>query len=1287
MKMPEKIFTKDKSLFDGASYWLAGVSAGKNKFSKNLPLIFFGVFLALIFFVHGASAATYYVDNSIVDTNIANATPDFTTYNHTTFETTGGSDSVFKTIADINAFAALQPDDQVLFRKGETWREQLTVPASGTDGHPITFGAYGDGDGPKILASSQLSSFSPFKPDVDFYGSWEMGGLGGISEGQPAVGDVMSSGGSGVSGPNMGWTASAGTIAGSSDVAPVIGNYSLKLDHNTSIQKNFPAASDEIYSQFNFRYTNTPSDYLLKLMATSNADIANVTLSLDSKVKIYNYTTAAIVSSGAKAISLNKWYRLKVHYKVSETAGVSEWWLEEWNGSQWVDFDSSSALDLNTGLNNVGKIRFMSRQGSAGNYMYLDEIYINRGANDITPSSRESSSNIVVGYNPNNVVPTYGFVDYKMRRLSWTWSDLGNSITDNYQFFVPSIPSAPRQIYVYLPSLPVGSQIVEVNQPGVVTSAVYLNSNSYVTIEGLEIGQSADSGVKIQDGEGNVVQDCYVRDSFKNIYNSSSNSFVFRNNLIFGSASYNIFVDASGSQDITSGLIESNDSDAGYAPSGSYSSWANAGNDMNNILVAGDTDATHSTSGVTVQKNTVRNTGRAGLWNHYNASVDWYYNTVENTMLEDANWDRSSMAVTNNTSGAGVNQTVNIFGNTFWNETAVQNHKYVILIHLTNLGTCSFMINVKNNIISGSYALDGDDAAFGLSANAGCPLTLNRGSNLYYLNRTETLVYATPNDIVKDYNLGGELANSTDPRIIASSNFALLSVSPAIDAGTDVGLTTDYAGNPIYGLPDIGAYEYQPPYDMGTDEVDIAANVRVYGDGKFRNTEAAGGTTADLSVDPVSDDKSEYLDIQISNWETSGNYSKEWTESSLTITGSVTHAIGDLNPNTVYDITVSDLEGYHITGVDGTICHNIGDDTVACLSNASGKIYFDYDGGYSTHTFDMVEGDNTAPSGYTMSVDQTVIDSGVITQNLSFAFSDAEIGSTYSYSIDDTDGNTSPVAGSGTISSATQQITSIDVSTLSDGILTLTVYLTDPSGNQGSNATDTASKNRITPPQGGGNHYIEPQETGEQEQNQEQNDNQQDQGDQNQNQNQEQNQNQGQATQNQEQEQNQGYDFSQAVLMKVPGSNDVWVWANGTKRKVRSLEIFNSYNWNASKVLPSSSAYLDSLPETNLVKTSDSPNVYIFSNGFKRLLASIEIFNSYRLDWSKIATVNTTEMNSYQNAPLIKHDENLYWKDQNGVLHIFPTMEILTKAGYNTKDAIIIDDLEFTSYGIGIAVE
>jgi hypothetical protein len=44
--------------------------------------------------------------------------------------------------------------------------------------------------------------------------------------------------------------------------------------------------------------------------------------------------------------------------------------------------------------------------------------------------------------------------------------------------------------------------------------------------------------------------------------------------------------------------------------------------------------------------------------------------------------------------------------------------------------------------------------------------------------------------------------------VLPVSNYRLKAGSPAINAGTDVGLTTDYLGNKIRGLPDIGAYEF-----------------------------------------------------------------------------------------------------------------------------------------------------------------------------------------------------------------------------------------------------------------------------------------------------------------------------------------------------------------------------------------------------------------------------------------------------------------------------------------------
>ena len=73
------------------------------------------------------------------------------------------------------------------------------------------------------------------------------------------------------------------------------------------------------------------------------------------------------------------------------------------------------------------------------------------------------------------------------------------------------------------------------------------------------------------------------------------------------------------------------------------------------------------------------------------------------------------------------------------------------------------------------------------------------------------------------------------------------------------------------------------------------------------------------------------------------------------------------------------------------------------------------------------------------------------------------MGTTYHYSIDDTNGSTAPVTGNGVISSVNQQIQNINVSSLDNGTLTLTVYLRDAATNQGANVTDTVVKESTAP--------------------------------------------------------------------------------------------------------------------------------------------------------------------------------------------------------------------------------
>ncbi|MFA5878035.1 MAG: right-handed parallel beta-helix repeat-containing protein [Candidatus Staskawiczbacteria bacterium] len=78
------------------------------------------------------------------------------------------------------------------------------------------------------------------------------------------------------------------------------------------------------------------------------------------------------------------------------------------------------------------------------------------------------------------------------------------------------------------------------------------------------------------------------------------------------------------------------------------------------------------------------------------------------------------------------------------------------------------------------------------------------------------------------------------------------------------------------------------------------------------------------------------IDVTITTWNTSGTYAKEWIEEGTGVT-SASHVIGDLKANTYYTVKVNN-------SVFNTY-----------LSDASGDVTFDYDGGYSTKTFNIEE--------------------------------------------------------------------------------------------------------------------------------------------------------------------------------------------------------------------------------------------------------------------------------------------------------------------------------------------
>ncbi|SEJ80374.1 hypothetical protein SAMN05192553_1151, partial [Cyclobacterium xiamenense] len=100
--------------------------------------------------------------------------------------------------------------------------------------------------------------------------------------------------------------------------------------------------------------------------------------------------------------------------------------------------------------------------------------------------------------------------------------------------------------------------------------------------------------------------------------------------------------------------------------------------------------------------------------------------------------------------------------------------------------------------------------------------------------------------------------------------------------------------------------------------------------------------------------------------------------------------------------------------------------------------------------------DTEAPTGYSVTIDQAEI--GASNQDqIGFTFAGAEVGTNYSFSFASSGGGT-PVTGSGTIGSTTEQVSGIDLTSLPNGLVVLTVSLTDLSGNTGADATAQVTK-------------------------------------------------------------------------------------------------------------------------------------------------------------------------------------------------------------------------------------
>ena len=141
-----------------------------------------------------------------------------------------------------------------------------------------------------------------------------------------------------------------------------------------------------------------------------------------------------------------------------------------------------------------------------------------------------------------------------------------------------------------------------------------------------------------------------------------------------------------------------------------------------------------------------------------------------------------------------------IANNTFINSTSNISDGSHGNVSIAKSGTPINVI-VKNNIIVQNGTVD---PYVGCLSSDGVKFS----NNLWYTTNTH-LAGATGSG---DVNADPKLVNISSTRVVTNpidaNSYKLLSSSPAINVGVNLGITTDFLSNAIVGLPDIGAYEY-----------------------------------------------------------------------------------------------------------------------------------------------------------------------------------------------------------------------------------------------------------------------------------------------------------------------------------------------------------------------------------------------------------------------------------------------------------------------------------------------
>jgi hypothetical protein len=735
---------------------------------------------------------------------------------------TAGAQAAYQHIAEVNALT-YAAGDQILFKRGATWREQLTVPTSGSAGTPIVIGAYGTGVNPIISGADVLTGWAAIESAEETGGSFASGFE------TAALGD---------------WTGTTTTGASIARSATAKHNTTYGMLYTVTdaascqgwASKTFTEiSSGSVYARFYFYIptgtVSTSKTWSLFKLFDGATDVFVVQAIADGAgaltLNAYINNPWAQISTGTTAISRDAWHYIEVKYTIHATTGGGEVWFDGASKGSNALKDTSALKPDNIQIGQTGFGTISALNSTA----YFDDVKVDTSAIGASASAPANAYSITLAADPEMV-----WFDGTHGKLVASVAALSADKDFYYTGTTLSILST---------SAPAGRTI----EGGARSYGIDTNSKDYITVQNLTLQGTKEwgAGVRCYVSQYCVVDSCTLT---KNYYYGFLGSGDSHGNMTVS----NCTISYNGSGGIISWYAAPHVDDGNNLYTRNtinYNGWRNV---ENSPIISAANDTTYSYNTIHDNNTAADNPdhlthnhgiylGAAGL-NITGQSI--HHNTIYNQgagsgikMLASGNiYNNFSY---NNYQGGitvGFNDTIDSTVNIYYNICS-GNYQG---IWLGTYVSGAFTANIYNNVLYNNNNTALNEYTAGISVAYDVPTALLIKNNIIYAPTgvsSNEYSMVTQTHMTSDYNLfvsgtkwynagsrnwatwqgygfDEHSLNATDPLFISASDFRLRAGSPAINAGVSVGLVSDYSGGtvPKGSAPDIGAYEFGAGYQM-----------------------------------------------------------------------------------------------------------------------------------------------------------------------------------------------------------------------------------------------------------------------------------------------------------------------------------------------------------------------------------------------------------------------------------------------------------------------------------------